>query len=64
LSRIIKYILHSGADLSLILNPVLWFISPVYLRYDSPSELDPNMRSLVAKFFFVRLTVIIDDGSW
>ena len=57
----LKYIRYSNIQIALNLNPFTWgFI----FKYNGPSDLDPGMYCLHIKFLMIRLSFVIDNGSW
>lgn len=65
MQNLIDYLKYSHLMVSLTLNPFDWFRAPVYCHIETESDMDPGMLlHVTAKFLFLKILVIIDDGRW
>jgi hypothetical protein len=60
MKEILKYIQHSGATVSVPINPLHWHYIPKFYKQADPWD---DYTYIVA-FLFLHITVYISDGSW
>jgi hypothetical protein len=60
IKKILKYITHSGATISVPINPFHWYYLPkIYKKVDVWDD-----YSFIVTFLFLHITVYISDGDW
>jgi hypothetical protein len=56
-----NYLKFSNIQVALNLNPFTWGFT---LEYGGPTTMDPGMYFLIFKVIMVRVSIVLDDGSW
>lgn len=55
-----RYIRHSNLQIVFDLNPFQWRL---YVMHAGPSQMDPGRHLFSVKVLFLRVNLILDDGS-
>jgi hypothetical protein len=56
-----NYLKFSNIQIAINLNPLQWRL---HAEYGGPTTMDPAMYFLVIKVIMVRISIVLDDGSW
>ena len=56
-----NYLKFSNIQIAINLNPLQWRL---HLEYSGPTTMDPAMYFFVIKVIMIRVSIIVDDGSW
>jgi hypothetical protein len=56
-----NYLKFSNIQVAINLNPFSWGF---HLEYGGPTTMDPAMYFLVIKVIMIRVSIVLDDGSW
>ena len=61
MKQFFNYIRYSNVNVCVNLNPFLWGFNCVY---EGPTSMDPKMYFFSLKILFVKIALVIDDGSY
>jgi hypothetical protein len=62
--RFWSYLRYSQVQLVLNLNPITWWVPPVFFERIDHSYFDPCAHGFHLRVLMLRLSVMIDDGSF
>jgi hypothetical protein len=58
--KLLKYLTHSGATISIPINPLHWYYIPRFYK-----QVDPwDDYTFIVSFLFLHINFYISDGSW
>lgn len=61
IKNIVEYLHYSDISFTINLNPVRWGFN---FEYIPPDDYNPSAYTVLARVLMIKLTILIDDGSW